>query len=82
MSDRMTVHAAKIPEAAQLLNQASRRTKGVEMVNACDDKPWVGVPQGFPASNVRACSNCARIVEANRSRRSDESAAIRPRRPS
>jgi hypothetical protein len=72
---RLIVHAAKVPESAQSLSKEARRLLGVEMVNACDDKPWQHVPIDFPREDVAPCQACALIVRENR-RRSENSASI------
>lgn len=69
MRPRKTVHAAKIPEHAQHLTEYVRKIKGIEMVNACDNKPWTSVPLDFPRSEVAVCARCSLIVEQDRRRR-------------
>lgn len=57
-----TVHAAKIPESAQSLTPAERRLRGVQYVNACNDKPWVPLPDSVAVVSASACENCKIVV--------------------
>jgi hypothetical protein len=64
---KRTVHAGKIPDAAQRMSTLERKVRGVEMENACDGKPWSAVPIGLPSSQVSRCPLCVYLVEQDRS---------------
>lgn len=69
VNDRWTVHAAKIPEGAREFTRGGRVQRGVEMVNACDNKPWVIKPEDVPVTMVDVCQRCKVLVEYTRARR-------------
>ncbi len=79
---KYTVHAAKIPEYAQLWTPERRRLEGIQYINACDEKQWFPAPDGLLEPwNVIPCETCKLIV-AHQPGRSAKRAAIRPRHQS
>lgn len=68
---KVTVHAAKIPEAIQARSKQTRLLAGDGYVNACDDKPFSPLPLGTPPSDVQVCPACQYIVVVNREKRTD-----------
>lgn len=79
---KLTVHAAKIPENAQSLTPTQRRLRGVQYLNACNDKRWIAPPSELLGSpQLQRCEACA-VVVSYQPGRSDQRASIRPRHQS
>lgn len=64
---KVTIHAAKIPEAIQARGKFERMLAGdMVYVNACDDKPWKDLSKTVNPIDLTPCPACQYIVAVNR----------------